>query len=331
MQPAVWLCMLWGVLWFALRSVGYAGAVPVTFTRDNLYDIRAALPQIPVFSPDVLVSIRNLGLNVIPATVRGSRGGRNVLKSISQHQTCRNKFQNNHGGVNHKNLISIKPPFVETKTSDKEKLPLSFGLLNVRSIKLEGQQSKQTKLCEYISDFDPDIVALTETWLSETDNVALGKICPDGYNILSQPHGGRGGGVAIVYRSSLTIKQVTKLSFSTFEHAEVMVHSQDKSPLNLCIIYRPPPNHKNGFTCRKFFDKFSDFLDGHILSKERLLVCGDFNFHIDDNNDNQANEFLDLCTSYNLQQHVRSPTHCKGHILDLIFTRDADSLLKDLM
>ena len=44
MQSAVWLVVLWGVLSGVLRSLGYVGAVPVTYCRDHLFNIRATLP-----------------------------------------------------------------------------------------------------------------------------------------------------------------------------------------------------------------------------------------------------------------------------------------------
>ena len=46
-----------------------------------------------------------------------------------------------------------------------------------------------------------------------------------------------------------------------------------------------------------------------ILSKERLLVLGDFNIHVDVPNGIDAVKFLDLLESLGLEQHVAEPTH----------------------
>ena len=44
-----------------------------------------------------------------------------------------------------------------------------------------------------------------------------------------------------------------------------------------------------------------------ILSKERLLVVGDFNIHVDVPNGIDAVKFLDLLEFVGLEQHVTEP------------------------
>ena len=51
-----------------------------------------------------------------------------------------------------------------------------------------------------------------------------------------------------------------------------------------------------------------------------LLIAGDFNFHLDDLNNKHAKRFVDILDGFGLQQHVKGPTHNKGHTLDLIIT-----------
>jgi hypothetical protein len=66
------------------------------------------------------------------------------------------------------------------------------------------------------------------------------------------------------------------------------------------------------------------------MSSEPLLIVGDFNIHVDIPRDPNAIRFLDLLSSMGLDQHVDKsdmPTHTSGHILDLIITRNSDTLL----
>ena len=54
--------------------------------------------------------------------------------------------------------------------------------------------------------------AITETWLpNEKDDEKYKEVPPPGYKILSHPHsdGRRGGGIAIVYKNNLKIKDET--------------------------------------------------------------------------------------------------------------------------
>ena len=52
---------------------------------------------------------------------------------------------------------------------------------------------------------------------------------------------------------------------------------------------------------------------------------GDFNFHIDNNEDPNASKFADILTSCSLYQHIDTCTHISKHILDLIITRECDA------
>ena len=60
--------------------------------------------------------------------------------------------------------------------------------------------------------------------------------------------------------------------------------------------------------------------------REELLVVGDFNIHVDSSN-NESKGFLDILNANGLTQHATSPTHQKGHTLDLVITREHSNLL----
>ena len=60
-----------------------------------------------------------------------------------------------------------------------------------------------------------------------------------------------------------------------------------------------------------------------------MLITGDFNIHVDDCSNPDTQKFLDLLDSFDLQQHVKQPTHRDGHTLDLSITRKLETLVKD--
>ena len=62
-------------------------------------------------------------------------------------------------------------------------------------------------------------------------------------------------------------------------------------------------------------------MESFILSTERILIAGDFNFHVDVALGRDAKTFQSLLSALNWQQHVTCPTHCSGHTLDLIISR----------
>ena len=57
------------------------------------------------------------------------------------------------------------------------------------------------------------------------------------------------------------------------------------------------------------------------------MIVGDFNIHVNDANDPEAAIFLDLLDSMNLKKLVTEHTHQRGHTLDLIITRETDSVV----
>ena len=64
-----------------------------------------------------------------------------------------------------------------------------------------------------------------------------------------------------------------------------------------------------------------------VLTPEPLLITGDINIHVDVPDDPDAIKFLDLLDSLGLAQHVKTPTHLCGHTLDLMITREINSLI----
>ena len=83
MHSAICHWIIWLLLLAVFRTVQYAGAVPVTYSREQVFSIRDSLPAtpvLPVLPVDALKQIRGYNLNSIPATVRGCRGGRKKAK-----------------------------------------------------------------------------------------------------------------------------------------------------------------------------------------------------------------------------------------------------------
>ena len=89
-------------------------------------------------------------------------------------------------------------------------------------------------------------------------------------------------------------------------------------PVLCIVIYRPPTRNP------VFLTTFSEFLASVVLHYDKIMIVGDFNFHVDNITDQAATEFLNITESYNFVQHVHGPTHNCGHTLDLVFTLDLD-------
>ena len=81
---------------------------------------------------------------------------------------------------------------------------------------------------------------------------------------------------------------------------------------------------KNGLT------EFCVYTDAWILMNKELLICGDFNFHVNNNTCKDAASITTILTYYGLKQHINVPTYDKGHTLGLIISRSNDSFIEDV-
>ena len=107
--------------------------------------------------------------------------------------------------------------------------------------------------------------------------------------------------------------------------------SSGSTHLRVIGIYRPPSSRKRPLPTHLFFDEFSSLLESAVLHPGKLIIAGDFNFHMNNvNKDSDASIFMDLLQSFGLVQHVVGPTHERGHLLDLIITRHDDELAIEL-
>ena len=79
----------------------------------------------------------------------------------------------------------------------------------------------------------------------------------------------------------------------------------------------------------EFFDELTSVLEQFSVQRRPFLICGDFNIHIDDNDDVHETRLDELLQTYDLVQHVREPTHAACHILDVVISR-SDTVVQQL-
>ena len=202
---------------------------------------------------------------------------------------------------------------------------MHFGCLNAQSVK-----NKTLSIEDFIKAENFDLLAITETWLGGAlDQKCINELLPDGYSIKSVPRltNTKGGGVALVYRNSIKISVIqSRMKYTQFEYLECTADVQS-TILRIFVIYRPPPTKRNGLSVRSFFFEFQNLLDASATINEDLMIVGDLNFHVDDSTNKDAILFSRILDSYNLLQHVKEPTHIKGHTLDLFITRNSCSIV----
>ena len=170
---------------------------------------------------------------------------------------------------------------------------------------------------------------ITETWLQPQDDALRIELCPPGYKFIDFPRQERiGGGIGLLYKDSLRVNSTRDGIQESLEFCELLVQTSTSRKIRLVIVYRPQnsDDHRR-VPINTFLMEFSDLMESTILSKEPLIVVGDYNIHVDVPNDTDALKFLDLLESLSLDQHVTEPTHIRGHTLDLVITRKIEDIL----
>ena len=83
---------------------------------------------------------------------------------------------------------------------------LTMCLLNIRSLR-----NKTADFVDYVCETKVDLFVKTETWLCPNADAIRNESCPVGYVLVDHSRTGRsrkGGGIALVYRHSLTVKTI---------------------------------------------------------------------------------------------------------------------------
>jgi exonuclease III len=206
---------------------------------------------------------------------------------------------------------------------------LQFGLLNSRSA-----VRKAASIHDVIADHKLDVIALTESWMRSDDPDAIKlDIAPSDYSVLhafrevEEDTRRRGGGVALVYRSSLKATLLPVDRYTQFELISIKIESTGSPPIVIVCVYRPSSISLTS----KFYDELCDLFDT-MLDDQRYVLCGDFNCmgpvrQTTDRPPDIDMNLADVLSRYNMTQHVHCSTHDHGNLLDLIITHESHSEL----
>ena len=266
------------------------------------------------FTINVATRLRIITLGIrkqpINKQYRRSRAGRDLFHRISSVQS-RQKLNNEQGYKDdkHVKLSNLISPSI----SNYRSINATFSVVNARSI-----YNKLHSFQNYIQDKNTTICAITKTWLSNDNDLRYKEMPPPGYKILSRPqqNGKRGGGITVVYKASLNIKECSP-STQTSEIKEHMeLTSNFKGVVcNIYIIYTP------NISVIQFCSELSDLIESNILEDHgHLIMLGDFNIHMDTPEHPDTVTLNDFLESFDLVNYTTFPTHLSRHTLDLVIT-----------
>ncbi|XP_067653142.1 uncharacterized protein [Haliotis asinina] len=161
------------------------------------------------------------------------------------------------------------------------------------------------------------------------DEAKIAEMTPVSHSFLHSPRLDKsGGGIAILFRKSLTIhRSDSRNSYKSFESMNVVITS-GQATLNLVCIYPPPPSAKNKLKNNDFLQELPTLFATN--SKNYTVILGDFNVHFNAHEKPEVKKYTQLLNTYSLTQHVSVATHKSGNILDWIITCSNYSIIKEV-
>ena len=90
--------------------------------------------------------------------------------------------------------------------------------------------------------------------------------------------------------------------------------------LTVVGIYHPPTKHLVNDSNAIFITEFLDFMGELQLSNKNIVILSDFNLHVNDKSDTDAQQFIDMVEVSGMKQLIDFPTHRQGNTLDLTIT-----------
>ena len=135
---------------------------------------------------------------------------------------------------------------------------------------------------------------------------------------------GRGGGLAVVYKSQLMVQTLQPRATASMECMEIDL-TRASQKLSFCLIYRSPRHFGSAF-----LEEFVVIVDSYSVISKCHIILGDFNVHKNSDTSADAARLLTGLRDAGLVQLVQGPTHTKDHTLDLVITRDNDPLVESV-
>lgn len=233
-------------------------------------------------------------------------------------------------GGSPKNLIIKKPKEDNFKA-------VKVALLNAHSINSIKENPKENQryvsISNLIGNNNLDVFLITETWLKfVTGDDDICRALPETFGFWHEPRlEKRGGGVAITFRKTFTNEKVTlgRKKYSTFEHVAATLQDHEwEKPVLFINVYRTERINwdeivRTTTKFQTFINEFQELLN-MTDSYEKIIVTGDFNVWYDDDKVKRTRDFKAFLCGNGLVQLVPSKTHNKGHILDLVITRNVN-------
>ena len=195
---------------------------------------------------------------------------------------------------------------------------VTFAHLNVRSVR---SRENFYLIWQTITDNCLDILTISESWLDPSINDSDLQI--PRYILFQQDNGSLGGGLCVCIKDIYKVSffgNLSNISENSFQQLWLKVNCKKLKSFLLCTVYRPPN------TPISFLETLSkSFMDSLLVGSE-VIILGDLNCNVLDDC-YEARALTSFCSTFNLTQHVESPTRVtesSKSIIDIVLMTNKD-------
>ena len=224
--------------------------------------------------------------------------------------------------VNINNLPLIKL----TPSVNREVKNILLNIINVQSI-----GNKEDRIRYELLFSEVDVSILTETWYEnlEDDKARQASSPLNIYEYrlrVKNRKEGRGGGIALVARREYGVNAVQTVNTMYFESQVWKVQISDNCHWRIVGVYRPTYSNRNDNAVARFLDTFTPWTVNIITKFSNVAIAGDFNLHVDREDDSDAMTSLGTIEALGLEQPLKEPAHRSGNIIDLVIIEPSERI-----
>ena len=248
--------------------------------------------------------------------------------------------------INCRSDDDLTDELINIETLDENDLPDDYAIVKkqhnkellILHINCRSLVNKLEELQFIIDILNPDIICLTETWFD--CSIPPNSHIPVGFKIIRKDRSpefqqkykkNRGGGVAILYRSHLTV--ITKEKLCNNSEEMLWVQVRGKESFLLGVIYRPDYSDLLNLQ-QSSSDVLNDDSGESPIEKNiraateisrNIIITGDFNVDMKNIENSNTQILKNIYKSYSLSQKIVKPTRInyntgKSTIIDHIWS-----------
>ena len=178
------------------------------------------------------------------------------------------------------------------------------------------------KIKEIIAEYNYDIIAVSETWLTVNINSSVCSI--NNYSLIRNDRASRGGCVALYIKNCYRYEILN--TSNAIEQLWITIPVK-KTKISFCVAYRPP-----NLNYSVFLSELENSISQIYPSVNNVIIVGDFNIDIL-NVTSASVMLLDLLSSFDLKQVIKNPTRIAANsstLIDVIIMSENVYMSKNL-